>query len=245
MNKDNANTEEVEQSNEEMLRSLKKEDALESFEESDLQPLRTNLARGNERLYSSTSALQVPTNLLHQMSTRKRYTFDVKNHGSRSGSCSPSLKERATVSTAYGDGNSSISSIESFDPDILYDKMGFVELDLKDQQQLNKQLHASVDNLPPLFERMCDDTLEDAHAFSDLSVSSISRPASSVGGSSIAGDLGCHFLEALDELDEVQEEDCDNNNDGVILINMENLKLQSTEENNCDGTASAKVDSSD
>jgi len=141
MSNDKSSTEEVEKRTDQMSLRLKKEDTQESFEEFDLQPLRTmNVTRLNERMYSSTSALQVPTNLLHQMSARKRYTFDAKNHGSRSRSCSPSLKERATVSTTIGDGNSSISTLESFDPDILYDKMGLVELDFKDQQQ-NKQLH--------------------------------------------------------------------------------------------------------
>lgn len=199
-----------------------------SFEDLDLPPLRMNATRVKERLCSSTSALQVPPNLMQQLTSRKRYSFEAKS-SNRSRSRSPSLKDRATASTV---DNSSLSSLEDIvDPDILYDKLGLVELDLKDQQQQSKQLQQHG-NLPPVSERMCEDTLEDVHAFSDLSINSFTRPSSSVGGST-SGDVGSHALEPLDELDEVKEEDDDVNEapaevvevSQVILTNMENLKV--------------------
>jgi hypothetical protein len=147
----------------------------------------------------------------------------------RSRSRSPAQIHKGTINTAttFNDANSSISSLDDIvDQDILYDRQGFVELDLKESQS---KLHNSREfiNLPPVNERLSEETLEDAHAFNDLAYSSNASRAS-VGSKQDA------FLEPLDECGEDSEED--DMLDGideevnplestVILTNMENLKL--------------------
>lgn len=127
---------------------------------------------------------------------------------SRSGSRSPG-------NTNF-DGGSSLSSLEEvIDPDILTDKMGLVELDCKDHSS-NRGLNASCSNLPPVTERMSEETLDDCHAFLD-----VRRDGSVSRGNSITtgGDVSSNILEPLDECD-----DEDSNEGGqVILTNMEEI----------------------
>ena len=94
------------------------------------------------------------------------------------------------------DGNSSISSLDAqgIDTDILTDKMGVLELDLKAQQEISQSLHKSLSNLPAVNERLRDETLEDCHAFTDLKrEGTLSRGGSIATGGEIT-------LEPLEEI---------------------------------------------
>lgn len=124
---------------------------------------------------------------------------------------SPSLKDRSTES------NSSTSSLEDIiDSDILFDRQGFVELDVP------TKLHNSREfTMPSVNERMTEDSLDDVHAFSDVPRSSNASRANSVSVN--ASEQG--FLEALDECEE-EDSDSDAGEAQVILTNIENLTLE-------------------
>lgn len=213
----------------------------------DLAPLRIRATHIHNRL--SASQLQIPPGLQQHVQQEKRYSLDSKvqtvSPGSsiagssgfrgRSRSRSPSMRSGKATTTTH-DGNSSLSSLEEFvDSDILYDKLGFVELDIKAEK--NKQQHAHqwqdnsrANNLTPVSERMSEDTLEDVHAFSDLSANTNTRPSSvGTGESTVGGEVSSHVLEPLDEGDEDLESDSDVEAEGeaqVILTNLENITLQ-------------------
>lgn len=118
------------------------------------------------------------------------------------------------------DGNLSISSIEDVDPDILYDRMGFEELEPPASHPIAGGTLASPGaHLPPVNERLSEETLEDSHAFQDLVPSGTggghsshpsSRGGSVAGGSRTGEDQG---LETLDE--EEEDSDDDENGDGA------------------------------
>ena len=112
---------------------------------------------------------------------------------SRSGSESPLFRGSSSMTF---DGNSSISSLDAqgIDTDILTDKMGVLELDLKAQQEISQSLHKSLSNLPAVNERLRDETLEDCHAFTDLKrEGTLSRGGSIATGGEIT-------LEPLEEI---------------------------------------------
>lgn len=201
----------------------------EQEEEQDLNlpPGRIKAIRVPERLSGSGGHLQIPPGLSTIL--RKRVVdAGPGSVQSRSRSRSPSIKsgeKQQTASTTH-DGNSSISSLdEIMDQDILYDRAGFCELEAETSSQ--RKLHSSRDfsNLPPVNERMTEDTLEDVHAFSDVPRSS---NASRTGGSIATGNEA--FLEPLneeddeDDLDQITEEDEDQVQQ-VILTNLDNLAL--------------------
>ena len=153
------------------------------------EPLRIGTAQMmfEARLTGSSSNLASRESLL----LRRRDTFP-----SRSGSESPLHRSSHTF-----DGGSSISSLEDqgIDADILTDKMGVLELDLKTQQEISQSLNRSLSNLPPVNERLRDETLEDCHAFTDLKrEGTLSR-----GGSITTG--GEVTLEPLEEIDDEGE----------------------------------------
>lgn len=141
----------------------------------------------------------------------------------------------------------SMSSLEDLgvDQDILYDRAGLQD-DL--QSVGSKKSHASsqkvVSNLPPVNERLSEDTLEDVHAFSDVKVISISSNASRGANS-----MTTNELKALDPLMEDDDEDDDSINDlpseslsnmpPVILTNMENLTLSAQGASGEDSVAAA------
>jgi hypothetical protein len=179
-------------------------------------PLRIHATRVPERLSGSLSTLQIPPNLHHQMRRRKS---DPAVMSSRSGSRSPGNQNY--------DGGSSISSLEDagFDTDILTDKMGFLELDLKQQQETSQSLNRSFSNLPFVSERMSEDTLEDCHAFSDVR----GREGRDSRGNSITtgGDVSSNVLEPLDECED--EEEDDSGEEKVKITNMEDI-VESPEE---------------
>lgn len=192
----------------------------------DLPPLRLHATRVPERLSSSSSLPTTPSNTpstnKHQKHVRRR-SLDRKNSNPRSRSKSPSLKDTATTM----DGGSSLSSLEDFvDSDILTDSKGMMELDSKEQEAKTHQLHLSSSSLPPVHERMSEETLDDVHAFSDIKTPSTlsSRGNSTVG---TAGDVGSYLLETLDEC---EEEDQIVEKGEVIFTNMENLTIHENEE---------------
>jgi len=150
-----------------------------------------------------------------------------KNLSSRSGSESP-LHHRGGNSSSHShnhtfDGGSSISSLEDqgIDTDILTDKMGNLELNLKAQQEIAQRLHKSLSNLPAVNERLRDETLEDCHAFTDLKregTGSLSRGGSITTGGEVT----------LEPLEEIGEEDVvdgpnDNDNERTSKIKITNL----------------------
>jgi hypothetical protein len=219
----------------------------------DLQPFRIHPLKVGDRL--SAGNLQIPIGLLH---AQKRFSLDskVSNFSSRSRSRSPSLrsaKDRATITTQ--DGNSSLSSLEEFvDSDILYDKLGFVDYDKdsKNKQYLQHSHSYTFGdntsrpiNLTPVSERMSEDTLEDVHAFSDLSANTNTRASSSVGtggSTSVGGEVSSHILEPLDEGDEDLESSDDENEGHIIVTNLENISLQQSESVEDDGAKTPKTD---
>jgi hypothetical protein len=193
-------------------------------------PLRIHSMRGGmleqPRLTGSQSQLQgLP---LHHKQRRKSESgggggSSSSRPGSRSGSESPSAGSRGSRPHhrhhhTY-DGGSSISSLEDagIDIDILTDKMGVLELDLKAQQEIAHTLNKSLSNLPAVNERLCDETLEDVHAFSDVKgreqMGSLSRGGSITTG----GEVSSNILEPLEEID---EQDDDSAEGAVKITNL-------------------------
>ena len=178
----------------------------------DIQGFTPPLRIHPERLSGGSSTLQIPPNMNQQLRRRR------SGLSSRSGSRSP------TRGSLQYDGGSSISSLEDGVFDILTDKMGFLELDLKEQQELSQELNRSFSNLGPVSERMSEDTLEDCHAFSDLKPRDgrKSRENSITTG----GDVSSNVLEPLDECED--EEDSEGE-ERVKITNMERI-LEELEE---------------
>ena len=171
------------------------------------------------RLAGSFSALQkAQTAELETHQKLHRRKSDPAIGGSRSGSRSP----------ANFDGGSSISSQEGVDADILTDKMGTLELDLKEQQAASRGLNNSLSNLPAVNERMSEETLDDCHAFQDVKrEGSISRGNSITTG----GEVSSNVLEPLDEVEEDENENVEGG--GVKIMNMEDI-LEVAEEQEAD-----------
>lgn len=186
-----------------------------SGDEEDLPPLRMHATRVPQRL---SSGGPLPPE---------------KHQRRRSGSCKePRSRSRSpSVKNSDFDTGSSISSLqdlEDWDPDILLDKAGFEELDPVQTQANVKDLQSSMSSLKVVNERLCNDDLEDVHAFSDVNVNK--KPSHSRDNSIATGEA---ILETLDE--EEDENGYENNNDNdkrpeVILENMENLDLDDREE---------------
>jgi len=152
------------------------------------QPLRIGITQMTfeARLTGSSSSLPTRENML----LRRK-----DNLSSRSGSESP-LRRGSSFHTF--DGGSSISSLEDqgIDTDILTDKMGVLELNLKAQQEITQSLHKSLSNLQAVNERLRDETLEDCHAFTDLKREGT---PSRTGSITTSGDF---ILESLEEIDD-------------------------------------------
>mmetsp|Transcript_27234 Transcript_27234/g.65210 ORF Transcript_27234/g.65210 Transcript_27234/m.65210 type:complete len:324 (-) Transcript_27234:319-1290(-) len=205
------------------------------YDEPDFTPpLRIHATRVPERLTGSSSNLFQGSepNLLSSSSSglggNHRRTSDptisITLGGSRSRSESPYRQRGGGGPGSRGgggggggsgansmsnqfDGGSSISSLEDagFDTDILTDKMGVLELDLKTQQEITHSLNKSLSNLPILAERGTDEMLEDSHAFTDLkreTQGSLSRGGSITTG----GEVSSNVLEPLEEIDELDED---------------------------------------
>ena len=155
------------------------------------QPLRINAGSKQQQQQQQMSA---STSSLHSASS-KRMVDSVSN---RSGSRSPAPHQMF-------DGGSSISSLEDagIDTDVLTDRLGTLELDWKAQQQLSQELNKSLSNLPPVAERLSEETLEDCHAFCDIKGGgTMSRGGSITTG----GEVSSTMLEPLDEVEEDDED---------------------------------------
>ncbi len=121
------------------------------------------------------------------------------------------------MNSVMTDGNSSISSMDDYESDLYTDRAGVMD----DLSEAQRKLHSSKEfQLPAtVLERMCEDSLEDNRAFTDLvqqqrtssrnregdggNFSSNASRVSHVSGSN-AGD---GMLEPLDECDEGLEND--------------------------------------
>lgn len=182
-------------------------------------PLR--IKTGKIGLSNSMTMLEIPRKLEKEaLQKQRRRKSDTSAR--RSGSQSP----------AY-DGGSSISSLEEMgiDTDVLTDKMGRLELDLKQQQENADRLNRSCSNLPPVSERLSEETLDDVHAFSDLK----REDGYTSRGNSITtgGEVSSIMLEPLDEGDEEDQED-----EGKVKItNMEDI-LEVPDEDAAEATPS-------
>lgn len=124
----------------------------------------------------------------------------------RSRSRSPSVG-RATGTTM----DSSLSSLEDVDVDILTDRAALDDLSESQRQKLQI-------GLLPVLERMTEDTLEDVHAFSDITARSQSSRVSVSSEKNFDGVLG--RLDECDEEEEIAEAQ------QIILTNMENLNME-------------------
>lgn len=189
-------------------------------------PLRIHSMRGGmleqPRLTGSQSQLQgLP---LHNKQRRKSdggAGSSSSRPGSRSGSESPSAGSRGSRPHHRHhhtfDGGSSISSLEDagIDIDILTDKMGVLELDFKAQQEIAHNLNKSLSNLTAVNERLCDETLEDVHAFSDVKgrEQSLSRGGSITTGGEVSSNV-------LEPLEEIEEQDDDSAEGAVKITNL-------------------------
>lgn len=188
------------------------------------EPLRiqTSKVTGTEArlMGSSSSSLHIREGLQQHLKRRKS---DPANLSSRSGSESP--RNRGGSHGNY-DGGSSISSLEElgFDTDILTDKMGVLELDLKTQQEISQSLNKSLSNLPVVAERLTDDVLEDCYAFTDVKgrEGSLSRGGSITTG----GEVSSNFLEPLEEMD---GEDDNDEGEKIKITNLAEI-LEADEE---------------
>ncbi|GAX27583.1 hypothetical protein FisN_13Hh329 [Fistulifera solaris] len=187
----------------------------------DLPPGRMNATRGPPRLSPSLHPPEKVNSIL-----KKRIPDQ------RGRSRSPHHSKKTISTTTSTDGNSSISSLDDLvDRDILYDRQGLVELDFAESKA---KMHNSREfsNLPSVNERLSEDTLEDCHAFSDLVYSSnVSRASGGTGTEALLDPL-VEDEEETEMLDDIDEEDSEDRGIAtVILTNMENLALGSSDDN--------------
>lgn len=207
----------------------------------NLPPGRLHAVKGHQRLHGSMG------NLLEVLQARSDIIYNHNSHSHpgtpRSRSRSPSIgrEHRSTKpllassqgTTATGgaggggtttvtthDANSSISSFDDafFDQDILTDRAG-VQDDLSESQ---RKLHSSTSkelHLPAtVLERMSEDSLEDAHAFTDCYCATTRSSSNASRVSHVSGsNAGDNMLEPLDECDEGLEDDDDNETNNSSL----------------------------
>lgn len=206
-----------------------KQDGEEAILLEDLPPLRLHATRVPERLSSSSSLPNTPSQQQQPHKHVRRRSFDRQNKNNpRSRSKSPSLQQDQTATTTNMDG--SLSSLEDFvDSDILTDSKGMKELCLEEEERKSHSLsQKSSGSLAPVHERMSEETLEDVHAFSDINIGNKTPSLSSRGNSTVgtAGDVGSYLLETLDECEEEEDHVIDDEPKGeVIFTNMENLTI--------------------
>eukprot|EP00956_Cyclotella_meneghiniana_P011880 scaffold16701_cov64-Cyclotella_meneghiniana.AAC.8 len=207
-----------------------KETPVEEVDDQNLAPMHFHALRSPAKLKGTAT---VGNGRRSRSSSRSR-------PGSRKNSNSPN---RGTVSPGGslkgGDAGSVASSIdEDLDPDILLDRGGFQELDPKlTEENVQRMLkkHLSDRTMPTLNERMCDDTMDDSHAFQDLKFVKKNKGGSGDGSpsngslvqneSDEASDADIHRgsltnftgLEALDE----EEEDDDDEEHVISNANKE------------------------
>ena len=215
----------------------------------NLPPGRLHSTRNiKEKLSGSTGNLNVTPGSLNVTNKRSK-SLQLHEGGSRSPagsrSRSPSLKERATLTTAAM-GDSSISSLEEFvDNDILYDRQGLVD-DLSQSSSKGMNIRPHVANLPSVNERLSEETLDDVHAFTDVVV----RSSNASRTASVGTDREL-FLDPLDEIDEEGagddaslEEPSESCDQQVILTNMEKIAISHPQTEEASASALARGSSS-
>jgi hypothetical protein len=177
-------------------------------------------------------------------------------HAAHSGELTPTRSRSPSVMTRSTTLDGSISSIEDYDADILTDRAGISdelsesqknlmfmmrqqlnrdgrENSNKDPNNPNSNLQGSISSLPIVLERMTDDSLEDIHAFSDVTCNSAtggggtnSGRASVCSSNNYPGDA--LLLEPLEEgVDEEEGDGVDDDEEemAVTITNLENLNL--------------------
>ena len=239
--------------------------------------IQQQISSQQQKRYSLDSKQQAALNISSPSISATSSITSAGGFRGRSRSRSPSWRSRTTDGTTTGGGgahhtaHSSCSSLEDIPSDILYDKLGLEELKDRSSGSASGSYHqhshsytfgdtsqTRTINLTPVSERMSEDTLEDVHAFSDLSATRSSVGTRSVGGSTIGGEVSSHGV--LEPLDEGDEDDLDSDNsanadrgrldmiaeqDMVIVTNMENITLQqqeSQEDDDEDADADADAD---
>ena len=173
-------------------------------------PLRIHATRVPERL-SGVTSLEIPTKLANAMkAANHRKTL---SGSATSGSRSPMNPF---------DGGSSISSLEDagFDTDILTDKMGTLELDASSSKLDNSSSNGV--HLQTVAERLSEETMEDVHAFTNIS--SVSRGNSITTG----GEVSSNVLEPLDECDD-EDDNEEESSRAFKITNMEDIQEDAEE----------------
>jgi hypothetical protein len=149
---------------------------------------------------------------------------------------SPSLTNGERTPTTL-DANSSFSSLDELQ-DILTDRAGLSELDPSKEKMHNSKEYFNI--MPPVTERMSEETLDDCHAFSDVRSYSSRNSAKGVDGNDMS--TGLEPLNECDESDDdlededddIDDDDNDKGGDGVatkthpqiILTNLDNLNFR-------------------
>mmetsp|Transcript_40074 Transcript_40074/g.60678 ORF Transcript_40074/g.60678 Transcript_40074/m.60678 type:complete len:289 (+) Transcript_40074:147-1013(+) len=190
-------------------------------DEANAPPLHLHAMRIPARLQGSITKTQPRSRSSSRSRPNSRSTSPVPNNkslsggGSGMGTPTPSgeaLSDCAITSVSSAssfDGNASERSIntDNLDPDIFTDQKGFEDIECPP-----KEIGASLGHfvLPPLNERLSDETLEDCHAFSDVVITKNNSRPSSVCGGSLVGNESI-LLETLDECFEEDEEDEEEN----------------------------------
>lgn len=204
-------------------------------------------SRIKEKLSGSSGNLNVPPGSFHSTGSvtkqRKPHQHDgTRSPGSRSRS--PSLgKDRSTLTTAIM-GDSSISSLEDLvDNDILYDRQGLID-DLSQSSSKGVAPPRNFTNLPPVNERLSEETLDDCHAFADLVV----RSSNASRTASVGTDREL-FLDPLDEIDEEGddaslEDPSESENQQIILTNLEKITISQPSIEEASASAFARGSSS-
>jgi hypothetical protein len=178
-------------------------------------------------------------------------------HAAHSGELTPTRSRSPSVMTRSSTLDGSISSIEDYDADILTDRAGISDELSESQKNLmlmmrqqslsrdgrnsetNKDPNnpnnnlGSISSLPIVLERMTDDSLEDIHAFSDVTCNSATGGGTNSGRASVCSSNNypgdALLLEPLEEgIDEEENDGVDEEEEeemAVTITNLENLNL--------------------
>lgn len=196
----------------------------------NLPPGRLHSTRVKEKLSGSMGNLNIGPGSLSTSGSRSKSNLDGTRSPGGSRSHSPSMKDRASMTTTAAMGDSSISSLEDLvDADILYDRKGLIDDLSQSSSNVGSGRH-NAQPLPSVNERLSEETLDDVHAFTDVVV----RSSNASRTPSVGTDREL-FLDPLDEIDEdamddaASLEDVSEANEAqqqqVILTNMEKISI--------------------
>lgn len=116
---------------------------------------------------------QTPTPRGRRSRSTSRPRSSSRPRGSNVSANSSRSTSPLTLASMENNNNSNNNNAASYlDPDILTDKLGFIDLDPPLPHEIRcgplADKAASSGGLTPVNERLCEDTLEDCHAFTDL-----------------------------------------------------------------------------